>query len=304
MKDAIRIESLTKDYGGGRGIFDVNLTVEAGEMFGFMGTNGAGKTTTISHMMGFLKPDRGSVTIKGMDARQQASELKKYIGYVPGEIAFPDLPTGIDFLKSQAELLGLKDMTYANELIQKLQLDPSANLRRMSKGMKQKTALVAALMADPQIIILDEPTTGLDPLMRAAFMDIVADEHKRGKTVFMSSHMFEEMESSCGRVAQIDRGRIVDVVQMSQIKCRPDAEYKVEFNKRSDYRDFLTKNFIIVRNQPQYSQVTVSIPRGDAKELLNVLADYDVKFLSEVPYTLERYFKERLASSHTKENEI
>ena len=270
-------------------------------MFGYIGTNGAGKTTTIRHMMGFLKPDSGRVCIKNLDAWKYASEIKKYIGYVPGEIAFPDLPNGIDFLKSQAELIGLKDLSYANGLIERLQLDPSANLRRMSKGMKQKTALVAALMADPEIILLDEPTTGLDPLMRVAFLDIVQEEHRKGKTIFMSSHLFEELELTCDRVAQIDNGRIVDVVEMDRIRACPTAEYKIEFNKRSDYRMFLEKGFSVVREQPQYSQITVRIPRPAIQQLLLALAEADVKFVAEVPYTLERYFKEKLAISQNKE---
>ena len=192
----IDIQHVTKDYGDGRGIFDLNLSIEKGEVFGFVGTNGAGKTTTIRHLMGFLKPQSGSATINGLDCWKDSAEIKKWIGYIPGEIAFPDAPTGTDFLKRQAELLGLKDMSYAESIIKKLQLDPTAKLKRMSKGMKQKTAIVAAFMADPEILILDEPTTGLDPLMRKEFISILDEEKKKGKTILMSSHMFDEVEQS------------------------------------------------------------------------------------------------------------
>ena len=185
--NVIEIKGLTKDYGDGRGIFDINLKIEQGEMLGFVGTNGSGKTTTIRSILGFIKPTDGTAYVNGLSSWEHSSEIVKNIGYVPGEIAFPDLKTGIDFLKSQAEFLGLKDMSYANQLIERLQLDPRANLKRMSKGMKQKTALVAALMADLPIIILDEPTTGLDPLMRVAFLDILKEEHAKGKTIFISS---------------------------------------------------------------------------------------------------------------------
>ena len=166
MEEVIKVEHLTKDYGGGRGIFDLNFFVAKGETFGFVGTNGSGKTTTIRNIMGFIKPKSGKVTVLGMDAWKDACKIKENVAYIPGEIAFPDLTTGIEFFKAQAELLGLKSMERADELIKRLQLDPSANLKRMSKGMKQKTAIVAALMADKDILILDEPTTGLDPLMR------------------------------------------------------------------------------------------------------------------------------------------
>ena len=135
-----------------------------------------------------------------MDCWKDSAEIKKAVGYIPGEIAFPDAPTGMEFLKRQAELLGLNDMSYAETIIKKLQLDPTANLKRMSKGMKQKTAIVAAFMADPEILILDEPTTGLDPLMRAEFIDILKKRKKKGKTIFMSSHMFEEFEDTATKL--------------------------------------------------------------------------------------------------------
>ena len=130
MNEVIKIEHLTKDYGQGRGVFDLDFDIKKGEMFGFVGANGAGKTTTIRQIMGFLKPDAGKVTVCGLDSWNEAEKTKKYIGYVPGEIAFPDLPTGTEFIKSQAEFLGVKDLSYANYLIEKLQLDPSANLKR------------------------------------------------------------------------------------------------------------------------------------------------------------------------------
>lgn len=187
----IQLDDLTKDYGNGQGVFDLNLDIAGGEMMGYVGTNGSGKTTTIRNILGFLKPTKGKSYVNGLSSWEHASEIASFVGYVPGEIAFPDLKTGIDFLKCQAEFLGLRDMSYANELIERLQLDPRANLKRMSKGMKQKTALVAALMNDAPVILLDEPTTGLDPLMRATFLDIIKEEHKKGKTIFMSSHSFD-----------------------------------------------------------------------------------------------------------------
>lgn len=210
---------------------------------------------------------------------------------MPGEIAFPDLKTGIDFLKGQAEFLGLKDMSYANELIERLQLDPRANLKRMSKGMKQKTALVAALMADLPIIILDEPTTGLDPLMRVAFLDILKEEHAKGKTIFISSHMYEELETTCNRVALITNGRIAEITDMEDIKNRPVKEFKIEFNTHGDYAKFLGEKYDTVRLQEQYNQVTIRIPSDATGNLLGTLKNYNVKFISELPYTLEKHFK-------------
>ncbi|MGN0960952.1 MAG: ABC transporter ATP-binding protein [Christensenellales bacterium] len=290
MEDIIVIQNLTKDYGDGKGVFDLNFTVRKGEVLGFVGANGAGKTTTIRHIMGFLKPDTGKVTINGLDAYIDSEKTKKYIGYIPGEIAFPDLKTGTEFLKSQAEFLNLTNMDYANFLIDTLQLDPTANLKRMSKGMKQKTAIVAALMNNPDILLLDEPTTGLDPLMRLAFLDVIEKEKKKGKTILISSHLYEELEKVCDRVALIDKGRIVNITDMNDIKNRPITDFKIEFNKKSDFEDFKKLTYNIIRIQEQYNQVTVSIEKTKIQELLKDLTMFDVKFIAEVKYTLEKHF--------------
>lgn len=300
--NVIEIENLTKDYGNGSGIFNENLTIKQGEMVGFVGTNGSGKTTTIRNILGFIKPTSGSVKVNGLSSWEHASEIAKSVGYVPGEIAFPDLPTGIAFLKCQAEFYGLKDMSYANELIEKLQLDPRANLKRMSKGMKQKTALVAALMNDSPIIILDEPTTGLDPLMRVTFLDIIKKEHEKGKTIFMSSHLFEELETTCDRVALINDGHIIDIADMNEIRHRPVKDMKIEFTNKADYDKFVGAGYEITRLQEQYNQATIRIKSEDTGKLLGALKGYDVKFISELPYTLEKHFKNILIEKKENEN--
>lgn len=290
----IEVKNLTKDYGYGKGVFDINLTVNEGETVGFVGTNGSGKTTTIRSVLGFIKPTKGETAVNGLDSWKHSSEIMRNIGYVPGEIAFPDLKTGVDFLNSQKEFLGLKNMDYANELIERLQLDPRANLKRMSKGMKQKTALVAALMSDAPVIILDEPTTGLDPLMRVTFLDIIKEEHEKGKTIFMSSHNFEELEDTCDKVALINDGKLIDVCDMETIRNPAEKEFKIEFNSESDYKKFLKEKYELTRTQDIYNQATIRINSGDTAKLLKTLNDYDVKFISEIPCTLEKHFKEAL----------
>lgn len=300
----IEIKNLTKDYGEGRGVFDLNLNIEKGEMVGFVGTNGSGKTTTIRQIMGFLKPTSGAVYVNGLESWSNASEIAKHVGYVPGEIAFPDLPTGTEFLKSQAEFMGMTDMSFADELVKKLQLDPRANLKRMSKGMKQKTALVAALMNNADIIILDEPTTGLDPLMRLAFMDIIKQEHKKGKTIFMSSHMFNEMEDTCDRVVLISDGHIIDVADMEKIRNMPTKDFKVEFNSTKDYENFKKLGYKVIRDQQQYNQVTIHIKNEEINKVFKDLHNFDVKFISQVPYTLEKHFQEVLKRKQQEEKDI
>lgn len=282
---------MTKDYGEGQGIFDINLSIEKGEVFGYVGINGAGKTTTIRHMMGFIKPQSGSAVVNELDCWKDSAEIKKMIGYVPGEISFPDAPTGTEFLKRQAELLGLKSMSYAETIIKKLQLDPSANLRRMSKGMKQKTAIVAALMADPDILILDEPTTGLDPLMRAEFTSILKEEKKRGKTIFMTSHMFEEVEQTCDKVAFIKNGKIIAVKPTDEIKHHEDKVYRIEFTSDKDYLQFSSEKFEFANKDESKNQVTLNVNDRQINALFKALKGYDVKSITEIKYTLEKYFK-------------
>ena len=302
--ETIEIHNLTKDYGSSRGIFGIDLTVKQGEMMGFVGTNGSGKTTTIRSLLGFIKPTSGNAYVNGLESWENSSEIVKSVGYVPGEIAFPDLATGTEFLRCQAEFLGLKDMTYANELIKKLQLDPRANLKRMSKGMKQKTALVCALMNNSPILIFDEPTTGLDPLMRLAFMDIIKAEHKKGKTILMSSHMFNEMEDSCDKVALIDKGKIIDVADMNALRNRPQKDFKIEFHEKSDYEKFKQSGYNVIRDQEIYNQVTVTLPFDKINQLFFDLKNFNVKFITEVKFSLEKYFKQILIEKKENENAI
>lgn len=301
--NVVELENLTKDYGDGKGIFGLNLTVSEGETVGYVGTNGSGKTTTIRSILGFIRPTSGRVSVKGLSSWENSDVIAGTVGYVPGEIAFPDLKTGIEFLRCQAEFTGLTDMRYANSLIERLQLDPRAGLKRMSKGMKQKTALVAALMNDRPILIFDEPTTGLDPLMRQTFLDVLREERARGKTIFMSSHGFEELETTCDRVALINDGKIVDVADVNKIRNPSEKEFKIEFRDKADYLSFRAEGFRVVRLQEQYAQVTVRLPVGKTGELLGALSRYDVKFISEVPCTLEKYFKKVLFSQKAAQKE-
>lgn len=298
MKEIINVHNLTKNYGYGRGIFNVTLSVKEGEVFGVVGINGSGKTTTIRHLMGFLKPDKGNSSICGMDCWKFAPKLKERVGYIPGEIAFPDTKTGMDFLNLQADFMGIHDMTYAKKLIEKFNLDPDAKLKRMSKGMKQKTAIVSAFMANPDILLLDEATTGLDPLMQRAFIDLILEEKKKGKTIFTSSHMFDELESTCDRVAFLKDGHITEILDMSSIRGNELVkEYKIEFVKRKDYLAFIACSFEVTRLQEEFNQVTVHIPDEDIGLLFRSLSDKTIRYITHKPLTLEAYFKNKYNDS-------
>ena len=178
-----------------------------------------------------------------------------------------------------------------NTIIKKLQLDPTANLKRMSKGMKQKTAIVAALMADPEVLILDEPTTGLDPLMRAEFIANLNEERKKGKTILMSSHMFDEVEHICDKVALIKAGRIIAVKTTAEIKYNEDKEYVIEFTSQEDYQRFMSEPFNLVETIESKNQVMVEINDREINKLFRVLKGYNIKLISERKYSLAEYFK-------------
>ena len=293
----IDIKNVTKDYGNSRGNFNINLKVYKGETLGIMGENGAGKTTLLREIMGFIKPNKGEIGIYNLDAYKDASITKNYIGYIPGEINFPDLKTGNEFLKSYASLSNL-DASYLNkakEIIQRMQLDITAYPRRMSKGMKQKTSIVASTMKDSPILIMDEPTTGLDPLMRDEFLNIVLEEKKKGTTIIMTSNTIEELEKVCDRVVFINKGKITCIVDCNEIRNRTLRDYKIEFINKNDYETFLNINKeYVIKDQPQYNQVTVRIESSWVDGLTRELSGKELKFISQKPYTLQTYFDENL----------
>ncbi|MCD8125805.1 MAG: ATP-binding cassette domain-containing protein [Lachnospiraceae bacterium] len=287
----ISAEHLTKDYGQGRGIFDLSLDIYEGEVFGYLGTNGSGKTTTIRHMMGFLKADSGTVTVNGLNPWKQAPDVMKSVSYIPGEIAFPDLKTGTDFFQVQAQFLGVKDFSYMNHLIDLLGLDPTAVLKRMSKGMKQKTAIVAALMGDRDILILDEPTTGLDPLMRETFLELIREEKARGRTVFMSSHIFEEIEEVCDRVAIIHDGRVQSVVNLSEFRHGSVRTFGVEFAEEESAKTFCGR---LPGSCREGTQVRFDAVAKDVDAAFQAMDGLPVLSLSESHPDLEDYFMKTL----------
>lgn len=293
----ISVKNLTKDYKKGRGIFDISFDVYKGEVFGYCGTNGSGKTTTLRHIMGFLKPDKGSVTVKGLDAYKKAEDIKKYVGYLPGEIAFPDVNNGSEFLKIQAEMINLTDMKRAEHIINALQLDPTANLRRMSKGMKQKTALVAAFMHQPEIIILDEPTTGLDPLMREEFIKLIKEEKEKGTTIIMSNHMFDELEETCDRIAFIKNGHLIDICDMNKLRSLPYHDYEIKFRNPRDYIAFTCYDFDILEQNDKEHAVSVRLTKDNYQQLTKFIKDMELVSFYEKRHTLEEYFMNKIGGS-------
>lgn len=293
MSDIIAVHSMTKDYGKGRGIFNFDFSVKQGEIFGLVGTNGSGKTTTLRHLMGFLKPDSGSCEIAGLNCWKNPKEIMKKVGYVPGEIDFPDVGTGTSFLKLQSQFLGIKDMGYTNRLVNMFKLDTDASLKRMSKGMKQKTALVAAFMAKPDILLLDEPSTGLDPLMRDTLIDLILEQRNRGATVFMSSHIFKELEDTCDRVAFIHNGKMIDTVSRNMYDPSMPKQYRIGFAENAEYQKFIqTGGFSIFRQNDKYKHLILTAGNPDINKLFSELKRYNIRYIRYIPYTLEMFYTE------------
>lgn len=223
----MEISHLTRDYGRGRGVFDLSFAIQAGEVFGFLGPNGAGKTTTIRHLMGFVRPRRGFCRIGGLDCWRNAPAIQLHLGYIPGEIALFNEMTGQEYLRFVQRYRRLRGQGRLRELTDRFELDPRGKIKRMSKGMKQKVGLVAAFMHDPEILILDEPTSGLDPLMQNRFVELIREEKARGKTILMSSHMFEEVDRTCDRVGIIRAGRLVALDSTEALRDRHLHRYTV-----------------------------------------------------------------------------
>ncbi len=234
----INVENLTRDYGAGKGIFDVSIQVEQGEVFGFLGPNGAGKTTTIRHLMGFIKPKTGNCHIHGLDCWKNSDKIQKSLGYIPGEISFFDDMTGNDFLKFVSQYRNIENDNRIQEMLERFELDPKGKIKKMSKGMKQKIGIVTAFMHDPDILILDEPTSGLDPLMQNRFIDLIAEEKKKGKTILLSSHMFEEVERTCDRIGIIRNGKLVTTDSVETLRKRHMHTYNVHLDSPEAAKNF------------------------------------------------------------------
>jgi ABC-2 type transport system ATP-binding protein len=222
----IDLEKLTKSYGPSRGIIDVDLAVEQGEIFGFLGPNGAGKTTTIRTMLDLIKPTSGRALVFGIESTVDPVAIHRRVGYIPGEFALYDRLTGKQTLEYFANLRGGVDAAYQAALIERLDLDPSRRFKEYSKGNKQKVGLVIALQHRPELLVLDEPTSGLDPLVQQSFFEIMLETAGDGATIFLSSHILSEVEKTCGRVAIIREGRIVKLDTVEGL--RDLAHHQVE----------------------------------------------------------------------------
>ena len=290
----IDVRNLTKDYGKGRGVFDVSFRVEPGEVFGFLGSNGAGKTVTMRHLTGFIRPQKGTASVLGLDCFNQRAQIQGHLGYLPGEIAIADDMTGIAFLTFMAKMNGIRNLDYMHQLIERFQLDPKPKIRKMSKGTKQKVGLVCAFMGKPQVLLLDEPTSGLDPLMQSLFIQLVLEHRQMGATVFLSSHIFEEVERTCDRVAFIREGRLAAIRSMDEVRASRTHSYQVTFTDSQQLQLFADKAHQGIAIEPatehQGSRTLLVSADGSVDSLVKELANYSVESLLSREQSLEEMF--------------
>ncbi len=278
---------LAKFYGTTRGIEDLDLSVEPGEIFGFLGPNGAGKTTTIRMLMGMIRPTRGSATVAGLDAWSDAPAVKLHVGHIPGDVALyenlhvHDLLDYIDGFRPRPDPL-------REELIERLELDLSKKVKALSRGNRQKVAILLAMMFDPEILILDEPTLGLDPLMQQEFYTILGEFKDRGHTVFLSSHILSEVERSCDRVGIVKGGRLVDVRAIEELRQNKIRHMDVLFREHVDPAEFeRLPNVLSVEQLDSSLRITI---RGDVDALVKQIAVHQVEDLTFTQSSLEDFF--------------
>lgn len=229
MAGAIATYNLTKTYGANRGIQDINLSIQQGEIFGFLGPNGAGKSTTLRTLIGLMKPTSGRAEILGLDPHTQTTEVLARIGNLPTEFALDDRMTGRQMLALFARLRGLRDLSYADELAERLDADLNRPMRRLSRGNKQKIGIIQALYHKPEVVILDEPTGGLDPLVQESFLSLLIEARQRGQTIFFSSHVLSDIERVADRVGIIRHGEMVAIEDPHELTGRAHRQVRVEF---------------------------------------------------------------------------
>jgi len=290
MSAIIQTNQLTKSYGRSRGIIDVTFDIQEGEVFGFLGPNGAGKTTTMRTLMGLLRPNRGSASISGLDCWNQSTQLKKQVGYLPGEFAFDPGMRGAQILQYLGHLRGGVDQTYLRTLVERLGFDPSKRFREYSHGNKQKLGLVQAFMHKPRVFILDEPTSGLDPLNQQEFYQMVAEVRAEGRTIFLSSHILPEVEHTCDRVAIIREGRLVKIDHVSALKNIHQHEVEISFPGSASVDWFKQVAGVTNVAQGTDERTLQLIVQGDLSQIIHIASQHAATNIATREPSLEEAF--------------
>jgi ABC-2 type transport system ATP-binding protein len=288
MTAAIETEKLTKYYGRSRGIMDIDLTVESGQIFGFLGPNGAGKSTTIRLLLDLIRPSSGHARVLGLDVHRDRLAIDRRVSYVPGELSLYSELTGHQLLTYLGNLHGLIDGAYRDKLIERVELDPTKRIKSLSRGNKQKVGLVAAFMIRPELIILDEPTAGLDPFVQLEFEHLCEETRAEGRTVFISSHQLPEVEHLCDRVGIIREGRLLAVESIADLKQRALRRLEIDFGGSVSADVFA--GLPGIRDMSVHDGVLNCTVMGSVDSLIKAAARFEVRNVRSIETSLEEIF--------------
>ncbi|MDP3965084.1 MAG: ABC transporter ATP-binding protein [bacterium] len=285
--NAIEVHDLSKHFGAVKAVDGISFEVAPGEIFGFLGPNGAGKTTTIRTMMDFMRPTSGAISILGKDSVKDSVELKKRIGYLSGYVRLYDKWTGqehIDFVRS---MNARSDK--ADELVSRLDFNPRMKTKQLSSGNRQKLGIIMAFMLQPELLILDEPTTGLDPLLQNTVYQLLHESTQRGATVFVSSHNLAEVDKICDRVGIIRQGKMVAIESINSLKEKRLHQAEIYFQSPYKIEDFQDPTITVIKQMEKTLMLNVS---GDLDPLIRALAKYDLQNLRITQASLDDIFLE------------
>lgn len=285
----LQIKSLTKWYGSVCAVNDVSFSVEQGEIFGFLGPNGAGKTTTIRIFLDFIRASRGDVRLFGLDSHKHSSEIKSRTGYLPGEYGMYDEMRGFEYLRFLGLLRGYKKPPLVDRLVEIFDLDISKRIKSYSHGTKQKLAVVQAFMHDPELLILDEPTIGLDPLMQQRFYELLMEMKNRGKTIFLSSHILPEVEKVCERVAILKAGKLAATHEIADIKKLRLKSIEITFKQDVNESVFRLDGVRKMKKDGNTVRLWVD---ANINDILRVISEHPVENMSFQDVCLEDIFME------------
>jgi ABC-2 type transport system ATP-binding protein len=281
-------DGLTKFYGPTRGIEDLSFRLEAGEVFGSLGPNGAGKSTTIRTMLDLIRPTRGRIRLFGLDPRADGAAVHARIGYVPGEFGLYERLTGAEYLHTFASFRGGVDEARIRGLAERLSIDLGRRIRELSHGNKQKLGLIQAFMHEPELLVLDEPTQGLDPLVQQTFFALIDEARARGATVFLSSHVLPEVERICDRVAIIREGQLVTISDIGDLKASALRRIEIHFDRPVDPVSFASLASV-VGVEAQGHALLLSI-HGPVDEVIKEAARHTVVSIASHEPSLEEIF--------------
>ncbi len=287
MEPIIQTENLTKSYGKNRGIKNVSITINKGDVYGFLGPNGAGKSTTIRTLLDFIRPTSGHASIFGLDCQKDSVKIRQRISYIPGDASLYGNMTGYSFLKYFGKMRGGYNAAIVKKYADRFDIRLDRKMREYSKGMRQKVVLIQAFMNDPELIIMDEPTSGLDPMVQQTFMEVIREEAAKGKTIFLSSHVLFEVEKICNRVAIIRDGEIAAEESVDDLKRKSGKVLEVKFKGGAIPAQFSVAGISGIVQQNGYYRMSSA---GSVKELLHDLSAYDIEDVNMHPMSLEDIF--------------